>query len=166
MFIRLWSSNMMLDDAEIEVFLAQVDTDAPCGPNLEYDPQFLALERAASGRPARAMGEVAVAAVPPDWLEVRALASDLLRRSKDIRVAVFLGRAGISMDGIVGIRGTVDLVHRMLEQRWHCIHPQLEDIQGDPTARLNAIAGLADPDTTLSEVPYAMSYSRMLRINS
>jgi len=147
---------MILDDAQIDALLARADTQAPCGPNLEYDPQFLALERAASGRPAHAIGAVAVAAVPPDWLEVHALATDLLRRSKDIRVAIFLGRAAIGMDGIVGIRGAVDLVHRMLEQHWHCIHPQLEDIQGDSTARLNAIAGLADPETMLPEVRAAL----------
>ena len=29
---------------ETEALLEQVDADAPCGPDLEYDPDFLALE--------------------------------------------------------------------------------------------------------------------------
>ena len=39
----------------------------PCGPNLEYDAQFAALERAAVGKPEQQIGTTIVKAEDPDW---------------------------------------------------------------------------------------------------
>ncbi len=77
----------------VDCLLQPVTADDPVGPDLEYDPAYLAAFRAAEGTPERQMGGTVVAAEEPDWHRVQALAADLLTRSKDLRVAVLLTRA-------------------------------------------------------------------------
>ncbi len=36
---------------ELEALLAPLDDSVPCGPDLEYDPVFQALEQAGAGTP-------------------------------------------------------------------------------------------------------------------
>ena len=59
-----------------------------CGPDLEYDAAFKALEAAALGTPERQSGDVVVAAEPPNWPEVYDAALALARRTRDLRHAV------------------------------------------------------------------------------
>ncbi|WP_193425475.1 type VI secretion system ImpA family N-terminal domain-containing protein, partial [Paraburkholderia kirstenboschensis] len=70
--------------------LAPIDDAAPTGPNLEYDPEFIELERIAMPTPERAMGDSLKAAQEPDWDKVANAAESLLARTKDLRVAVHL----------------------------------------------------------------------------
>ncbi len=140
----------------VEKFLAEVASEAPCGPNLEYDADFQALELAARGKPAQELGDRKIEAVPPDWPAARALAAKLLARSKDVRLALYLVRAELAEEGLVGFKRGVELVHKMLDRYWDAVHPQLDADDGDPTSRLNAIAGLVDPDATLRELRQAV----------
>src|SRR5690242_14397150 len=84
--------------------LQPVDPDKPCGGNLEYDPDFLALQQAAQGRPEREMGNEVIPAEEPNWKEVKRLSLQLLGRTKDLRVAVLLCRALLHTDGLAGFR--------------------------------------------------------------
>ena len=72
----------------------------PCGPDLEYDPDFLQLQQVLRSRPepefcapqqdgrgSRTLPDGA----PIAWSEVRELAQALLLRSKDLRLAIWLG---------------------------------------------------------------------------
>jgi type VI secretion system protein ImpA len=140
----------------VEKFLAEVEAESPCGPNLEYDADFQAMELAARGRRAQELGERRIDAVPPAWPEVRKLATKLLARSKDIRLALYLARAELADDGVAGFGRGVDLMRAMLDRYWDAVHPQLDADDGDPTIRLNALAGLVDPDTTLPELRQAL----------
>lgn len=141
--------------------LAEVSSALPCGEDVEYDPAFLELERVVHGKPDVQYGNTVVEAVPPDWKEAQALALSLLEKSRDLRVAAHLSRALLNRGGFGGFAEGLDLMACMLEQRWTHLYPQLDpDDDNDPTARVNALAGLVDAATTLAEVreaPLAIS---------
>lgn len=139
-----------LDTASL---LADVSPDRPCGDNLEYELDFAALERAARPVPEQVMGTSAVPAREPDWKDVRNRALDLLARSKDLRVAVLLLRALLRTDGIVGFCDGLEVLHGLVTGRWDEVHPRLDPEEAfDPTARVNAVAALCDPETFLRDL--------------
>ncbi|MCC8538568.1 type VI secretion system protein TssA [Xanthomonas axonopodis pv. poinsettiicola] len=136
----------MHDDSTLQTLLAPVSDDAPAGPDLEYDPDFLRLERDSAIRAERSLGDAVIAAEEPDWDKVQALALELSRRSRDLRVASRLGAAWLRLRGLPGWADTLALIHGLLEQHWDSVHPQLDaDDDNDPTARVNALVGLSDP---------------------
>ncbi|KQX01186.1 hypothetical protein ASC94_00605 [Massilia sp. Root418] len=125
--------------------LVDVEADAHCGPNLEYDPDFLELEQAILGKPEVQYGDTITPAVPPEWKVVKRLAGGLLQRSRDLRLAVSLSRALLALEGMPGLASGLALIERLLEQRWDSVHPQLDPDDGmDPMLRINSLATLAD----------------------
>jgi type VI secretion system protein ImpA len=129
-----------------EVFLTPLDGDSPTGNDLEYDADFLALERAAAPRAERAIGDSVKAAEEPDWDEVAALAGGLLERSRDLRVAAHLATAWMRTAGLSGWAAGLALIHGLLDRHWDGVHPQLDtEDDDDPTARVNAVAAIANP---------------------
>ena len=138
---------------DIEALLQDVEADAPCGPDLEYDPQFLELEQAILGKPEVQYGDTVTPAVPPEWKVVQRLASELLTRSRDLRLAVALLRAGLNLHGISACADGLRLIEQLLEVRWDSVHPQLDpDDDNDPTLRINSLAALADSATIIREL--------------
>lgn len=134
-----------MNDEVLQSLLLPIGEAAPTGEDLEYDADFMALERAAAPRAERAVGESVKAAEEPDWDRVQTLAEALLARSKDLRVAVHLSTAWMRMQGLPGWARGLTLIRGLLEQYWDGIHPQLDaDDDGDPTARINAIVPLGD----------------------
>lgn len=127
-------------------FIEPLDGDSPTGSDLEYDPQFLALERAAAPRAERAIGDSVKAAEEPDWDEVASLATGLLERSRDLRVAAHLAAAWMRTGGMAGWAAGLGLIRGLLENHWDGVHPQLDaEDDNDPTARVNAVATIANP---------------------
>lgn len=130
---------------DIDSLLLDVEADAPCGPNLEYDPEFLELEQAILGKPEIQYGDTITPAVPPEWKVVKRLATGLLERSRDLRLAVSLSRALLALEGVPGLANGLALIERLLDQRWDSVHPQLDPDDGmDPMLRINSLATLAD----------------------
>jgi type VI secretion system protein ImpA len=125
---------------EFDEFLREVSGESPCGPDLTYDADFLALENAARGKNEQQFGDTVIPAEPPDWREVEKRASALLGRSKDIRVAVALCRAWVNVKGLPGLAAGVGLVCGLLERYWETVHPIAED--GDYFMRMNAVSSL------------------------
>ncbi|HEV3032585.1 MAG TPA: type VI secretion system protein TssA [Polyangia bacterium] len=133
---------------DISGFSQPIAGEDPCGPNLEYDAQFVALERAAVGKPEQQIGNTIVKAEDPEWPLVEREARALLARTKDLRVALQLTRALIRVDGWQGFAAALGVLRAMLEQHWDGVHPRLDPDDGkDPTARLNVLAGLGDAPT-------------------
>ncbi|VFS78876.1 type VI secretion protein ImpA [Pseudomonas aeruginosa] len=132
---------------DVPVLLAAVSPDSPCGDDLEYDAAFLELERIAQGQPERQMGDAVLPAEPPEWPRVRALASELFGRSKDLRVANLLLQSNVALDGLDGLAEGLLLVRELLGQYWDGVYPLLDaDDDNDPTFRINALTGLvAEP---------------------
>src|SRR5215469_13683566 len=129
----------------VEQWLQSLPGELPCGPDLEYDPNFLALEQAASGRPDVQLGSTFVAAVAPDWKAVSTLGREVMARSRDLRVAAHLTRAELTLRGIAGFAQALSLIEGLLADHWQHVHPQLDPHDGhDPAARVNALALLVD----------------------
>lgn len=125
------------------LLLAAVSADFPCGDDLEYDPDFLQLERDAQGRPERVMGDSVQAAEPPQWRAIEQSCSGLLQRSKDLRITHFLVQANLALHGLPGLAASLELIRDLLGEYWLHLHPQLDAADdNDPTVRVNALAGL------------------------
>lgn len=128
----------------LDELLAPIEGDAPTGPDLEYDADFLALERAATPKDERVMGNEVKAAEEPDWDAVATLGTALLHRSKDLRVAVHLATAWLRRYGMPGWAAGMELTRGLLENFWDGLFPQLDaEDNNDPTARVNAILAIA-----------------------
>ncbi|MDL5364033.1 type VI secretion system protein TssA [Xanthomonas sp. NCPPB 2654] len=136
----------MTTEHSLDALLAPIAEDAASGPDLEYDPDFLALDRAAANKAERAVGDSVIAAEEPDWDKVQTLALALFRRSHDLRVAIHLSAAWLRLRGLPGWADGLALLHALLAQRWDSVHPQLDaEDDDDPTARVNAVVALVDP---------------------
>jgi len=130
---------------DTELLLQPVSAAQPAGENLEYLPEFAALERAAEGRPERQMGSAVVPGEPPNHARVIELASELLRRSKDLRIAVKLVRSLLETSGLAGMAAGVALIRGLLERYWETLHPEFDPDDRDATMRMAALAALAAP---------------------
>jgi type VI secretion system protein ImpA len=126
--------------------LADLSDDAPSGENLEFDPDFSALERACTGKPEAQYGDTVIPAVPPEWKEALPLAESLLERTRDLRIMVLLAMTRLNLSGVPGFAEVVGQIRQQVEERWDTVHPQLDpEDDNDPTLRANALFRLQDP---------------------
>jgi type VI secretion system protein ImpA len=129
----------------LDEWLKATESSPPCGPDLEYDPEFLKLMQQATAKPEQQYGDTVIPAEEPDWRKVLELSSTLLARSKDLRVAALLARALTQVRGIPGLALALEFTRRLLEQHWQDVHPRLDvDGEDDPFPRANAVAALSD----------------------
>jgi len=130
---------------DLESLLTPLADEAPSGPDLEYDADFQTLERTATPKAERAIGDSVKTAEEPDWDKVSSLGEALLGRSRDLRVAVHLTSAWTRMHGLAGWSDGLALIRGLLENLWDSVHPQLDaEDDNDPTARVNAVMPLTD----------------------
>lgn len=129
--------------------LVSFGDDAPSGENLEYEPVFTELEIAAQPGEERQMGNEIVAAEEPDYPDVIRKAHAVLERSHDLRAAIYLAHAELRRNGFPGFAEAVTYIRGCLTDYWDSCHPQLDEDDGDPTMRVNAVQGLAAPETML-----------------
>ncbi len=127
---------------DLDALLAPTIDAPPCGEDLTYDAEFLALENAASGKPEQQFGETVIPAEPPDWREVEKRSVALLSRTKDVRVVAKLSHALTNTQGVLGMSQGVRLMAAMFSQHWDHLQPLPED--GDHFMRMNAVASLND----------------------
>ena len=138
---------------DVDALLKPLAGATPSGDNLGYDPQFVAMEQAGSGKPETQYGDKVFAGEPPDWVAVCEHAMAMAQRTRDLRVAVWLVRGGARMNGLAGAEQGLRLVRGLLEGLWDSVHPQLDASDGDdPTMRLNALAPLAAPEAALADL--------------
>jgi len=138
---------------DVEKLLSPVSADLPCGENLEYDADYAAMEKAAEGKPEQQYGDKVIPGEEPEWREVRAKALELMGRTKDLRVGMYLARSATWTDGLAGMGDTVAVLAGLVERYWDSVHPLLDPDDGnDPTVRLNTIAALTDPSSMLRAV--------------
>lgn len=129
--------------------------DAPCGDDLEYDNQFLALQQAAAGKAETQFAP----AEPADWRAVASLSAELFDRTRDLRVALLWLRAQVSMQGLNGLPGGLALVTALLEAYWDTLHPQPDPDDGDPYARLSALGVLSEFEGLVGDLRAATVFS-------
>jgi type VI secretion system protein ImpA len=136
---------------DVETLLQPLSEDAPTGPNLEYDSTFAAFEQAARGKPEQQYGSTIIPAEEPNWLDVRQLGTDLVARTKDLRVACMLGLGLLETEGLPAFAEGLALIRGYLERYWPSLHPQLDpEDDNDPTVRVNTVASLTDQATTVN----------------
>ncbi|WOI47228.1 type VI secretion system protein TssA [Acidovorax sp. BLS4] len=135
---------------DLDALLAPTSDAPPCGEDLTYDAEFLALENAANGKPEQQFGETVIPAEPPDWREVEKRSTALLSRTKDIRVVAKLSHALTNTQGVRGMSQGVQLMSAMFSQHWDHLHPLPED--GDHFMRMNAVASLNDVTGQLRDI--------------
>jgi type VI secretion system protein ImpA len=142
----------MAADLDLDALLAPLDDAAPCGPDLEYDADFLAMQATGEGKPERQYGDTVIPAEEPDWPVLREQALKLAQRTRDLRVAVWLARSGARVGGLGSAVRGLQLVHGLLERHWDHVHPLLDaSDNNDPTARLNALAPLSHLNGALAD---------------
>lgn len=127
---------------EVEQLLKPVSAEEPCGKDLSYDPNFLALEGLIAGKRETQFS----AAEEPDWKAVHDACLALLGQSKDLRVAVILCLALLKLEGAVGLRDGLALLKGSLERYWPELYPKLDpEENNDPLERINVIASISTP---------------------
>ena len=127
---------------KVEAWLEPLaDEAAPCGPDLEYDNDFLALNQAAAGKPESQFG----GAEPPNWRAVAELTESMLDRTRDLRVAILWVRASLYLVGYSALPVGLKVVLGFLENHWEHLHPLPDPDDGDMYARVNALTILREP---------------------
>lgn len=135
---------------DLDALLAAREGDAVSGENLEYDFDFMELQRLAQPGEERQAGSEIIAGEEPDFADVEKRALAILERAHDIRAAVILADARLNTKGITGFADAVAYIRRCLADHWDTCHPELDaDDDNDPTMRINAVGGLAGLNTTL-----------------
>ena len=146
--------------------LPDIASDHPAGPNLEFDPDFVELERLSQGKPEQQYGSTIVPAEDPDWKAVEAAAAALSERTYDLRVLSHLALARLQRGGITGYAAVLEVILHMLEDRWASVHPQLDpEDDDDPMLRSNALLSLGHP-TRVLRVLRTMPLARSERAGS
>lgn len=128
---------------DTESLLAPVSAEEPCGEDVEgnYDPQYMALsnEEAQWNEPLPPEQE-------PEWRPVMNTCLELLKRSKHLRVAMWLALAAMCREGILGLRDGLVLMRGFVEDYWEDVYPRLDpDFDNDPDERVRIVEGLAAP---------------------
>ena len=126
---------------DFESFAEPIEGKFPCGPDCEYDNDFLALSQAVVGKLEQQFGDTVIPAVAPDWRQVDTLAQSLLGRTKDLRVVAWLTLANTQLSGLKAFAGGLKLMVTLCERYWDEVHPRIEvDGDADPYLRINAIS--------------------------
>ncbi|WP_395318891.1 type VI secretion system protein TssA [Variovorax sp. UC74_104] len=133
--------------SEIDLLQVPVEGPLPCGEDLEYDPDFMALHQATAGKREQQFGSTIIPAEPPDWARVERIAKQLCTRTRDLRVLVPLTLAWTENRGLPGYVEGLQLVDVVLQKFWDDVHPRVVDGGfEDPLPRMNALAALAEAE--------------------
>ena len=128
--------------------LEPVSPTEPCGRNLDYTQELMALED--SVKEPDEPGIKSVEAIDSrNWRDILNKAEKLLRESKDLRVAVILTRSLLHVEGFTGFCTGLSVVKGIVEKYWDGLYPTLDEADGDPLARLNALRELGNGPTLL-----------------
>ncbi|HWS78442.1 MAG TPA: type VI secretion system protein TssA [Thermomonas sp.] len=125
---------------DLNELLAPIPGSDPAGSDASFSDQFDRIREARrADDPGLAQGEWQTELKVADWREAQSLAEDiLLRTSKDLQAAVWLGEAAISRYGLEGARDGFDLLTGLLEQYWDGLYPRADD--GDLEERASKLA--------------------------
>jgi len=135
-----------MSTVDVEALLSEISPDAPCGENLEYDPDFLRLEKESKGTPAvykPGEKEPETPAEEPKWDQIRDLSLELMTRTRDIGITLYLTISLLKTEGIPGLRDGLALLHGLIERLWDNLYPELDPDDQDPMQRANVIASLS-----------------------
>ncbi len=136
---------------DIDALSRPIDDNEPAGTDLEYSG-VAELDRFAAGTPGTIdpSTQELVGAEEPNWRKVAEMATDLLGKTKDLRVAAWLTRAELANRALPGLADGLKLIATLVETFWETLYPMLDRDEGDdPIERLNVLANLS-PDPAQS----------------
>jgi type VI secretion system protein ImpA len=136
-------------------WLAPLGDAAPCGHDLEYDPEFVVLSAQLAAKTDVQYGDFIGQPAAINWSDVERDCCRLMTHSKDIRLAVVFARCRTRLAGVGGLAQGVGLL-----AAWLCafpaeVHPQLvvdADRDAACAIRLNALQALTDTQGLLADV--------------
>lgn len=129
---------------DVAALSAPVSPESPGGGNLEYDPLYMKLDELAAGVPAKQMGDSVVAGEDPDWGALRNACVELLPKTKDFRVLVYLTLAGLRTGGFEDMRDGLLILKAVISSMWESAWPRLDpDDDNDPTERMNILSSIS-----------------------
>jgi type VI secretion system protein ImpA len=134
-----------MDPSFLSSFLEPVSSQRPAGDNLyDNDPDYQDLELSIRSVDSDPAGTASVSR----WKTVRDSILQLMRRTRDIRLNVYLVRALLHTDGYPGLVSGLSLLDDTLKQFWDTLYPEL-DVVNDPTERINILQRLCDYNQVL-----------------
>jgi len=145
----------------MEMILAEpVSAEQPCGPDLEYDPEYLLLFSRAAPQLEAQYGDFVSSPETVNWPEIERDACRLLARSKDIRVLILLLRSRIQQAGALGLAETLAQLTELSAIWSEALHPQLligkdaspESREDAILARSNSLAALLDHEGVMADI--------------
>ena len=149
-------------------WLAPVSDAAPCGPDLEYDHDFVVLFASAAPKQDVQYGAFVGSPEPANWSDIERDCQRLMVRTKDVRVAVLYTRCRTRLAGAAGLAQGIELIAAWLRRFVDDVHPQLgADSERDAVLemRMNALQALADPEGLLADVrDIVLTKSTMTRL--
>jgi len=137
-----------MDELDYASHAAPLGDDNPAGPNLEYEDSYMALGRYLLPKTASMVtSDDQEEEDSTDWVSATELAENLITQTRDIRIAVSLGRCALETKGLRGASSAINLVKSLLESMWTDVHPAPEaDENMDLMMRYNALGGLNAPE--------------------
>lgn len=125
---------------DVNELLAPIPGDDPAGTDASFSDEFDRIREARrADDPGLEQGEWQTELKVADWRQAQSLAEEiLLRTSKDLQAAVWLGEAAIARHGLEGARDAFELLAGLLEQYWDGLYPRVED--GDLEERAAKLA--------------------------
>lgn len=127
---------------ELETLLQPISADELCGDDLSFSNDFHEIKKAREhDNPLLDLGDWVSEPKQADWNFVSNKSRDLLvHKTKDIRLLTWISEAWGHLHGFEGIAKSLELAHRILEEFWLKIHPEIED--DDLDQRLGLLQGL------------------------
>ncbi|MDR7016436.1 type VI secretion system protein TssA [Acinetobacter sp. 3657] len=127
---------------DISPLLTPIHEQSPCGDDYSFSNEFHTIKKARTQDDVLLdQGDWVTEPKQADWDFVASTSIDLLQsKSKDIRLLTWLSEAWANLYGFSGIAKSLELSHRLLEQYWLTIHPEVED--DDLDQRIGLLQGL------------------------
>ncbi|USA55255.1 type VI secretion system protein TssA [Acinetobacter sp. C32I] len=127
---------------DILSLLTPINEQSPCGEDYSFSNEFHAIKKAKTQDDVLLdQGDWVTEPKQADWDFVSSTSIDLLQsKSKDIRLLTWLSEAWANLYGFEGISKSLELSHRILEQYWLTLHPEVED--DDLDQRIGLLQGL------------------------
>ena len=130
---------------DVQKLLEPIAPDAPCGEDIEYDQAFLELTQAIQPSQTGVVGPEDDIH-EPNWREVSQRCSELLLKSKHLRVILYMTLAALKLEGFAGLADGLAVLRGVLETYWDHLYPQLDpDDNLDPSERVNILMALSPP---------------------
>jgi type VI secretion system protein ImpA len=141
----------------IDPILAPIAGPSPAGEDLQPTAEWHAIKEARRADDPFNKGDLQ-AAEPKvaDWpLVQRLAASALATKGKDLRVAMWLTEANIRLNGLVGLRDSLRMIHGLIVTFWDGLYPLAED--GDLEWRAKPLSWI---DDAMPELALATAITR------